>query len=275
MQHIKQREYKAWLGSLAVHLVIFILISLAGVFAMVAPAEEKMIDVTLYDADAGGGGGGSSAMADTAPAPAAGDAMDALVVNQTANLPEIQENFTKSPELQEQFKEQHNAPEAPKHVQVTAANGKALPNITPGNSTKPGTGEGQGDGQGTGSGSGEGTGTGTGTGDGVGNGNGNGVGDGTGKGLRPAIPPQRLYAPEPVYPESLRQKNVSGNVRVQITVDTAGNVSGVSVLSSSGYAAMDQAAIDAAWQYRYSPAYNEYGNAVSFTKRVNMTFQLR
>ena len=273
MQEAKKQEYKAWLASLGVHIVLFTAVSLAGVFAMVAPAEEKQIEVTLYDADAGGGGGGSSAMAEMAPA--AGAAMDALVVKQTAALPEIQESFTKSPELQEKFKEQHHAPEAPKHVQVTAANGKVLPSVLPGSdSSQSGSGEGQGDGQGNGSGSGEGTGAGSGIGDGVGNGNGSGVGDGSGKGLRPAIPPQRLYAPEPIYPESLRQKNVSGNVRVQITVDTSGSVSGVSILDSSGYDAMDQAAVAAAWQYRYSPAYNEYGEAVPFTKRVNMAFQL-
>lgn len=273
MQAVKQREYKAWLASVGVHIMLFTAVSLAGVFAMVAPPEEKPIEVTLYDADAGGGGGGSSAMAELAPA--AGAAMDALVVKQTAALPEIQESFTKSPELQEKFKEQHHAPEAPKHVQVTTANGRALPGLLPGSDSSQGsTGTGQGDGQGSGIGSGEGTGTGSGTGDGVGNGNGSGVGEGSGKGLRPAIPPQRLYAPEPTYPESLRQKNVSGNVRVQITVDTSGSVSGVSILASSGYDAMDQAAVAAAWQYRYSPAYNEYGEAVSFTKRVNMAFQL-
>ena len=115
----------------------------------------------------------------------------------------------------------------------------------------------------------------SGTGEGSGSGSGSGTGDGTGTGLRPAIPPQKIAGGEPVYPESLRARNVKGVVVVRISVNTSGTVDGVEIVSSSGHDAMDQAAINAAWGYAYTTAYNEYGEAVRFTKRIRMEFRLR
>lgn len=263
MMSDKKREYRAWTGSLLIHLVIFAIVSLSGLFVIVAPKEDRPVDVMLYDMDAGGspGSGGAPAPAEAAPPPPAPSFDDVVIDNKKEKLPQIEEKFTKEPEKQEQFKQEHNAPVAPVSNPIFATGGT-------------------GDGSGSnihGSGTGAGSGSGTGTGDGTGNGTGNGTGDGSGtaKGKRPAIPPTLIAAPEPEYPESLRQKNIRGKVIVSIVVGTDGSVESAEIESSSGHGAMDQAALDAAWGYRYTTAYNEYGEAVSFRKRIRITFKLK
>ncbi|MCR5176586.1 MAG: energy transducer TonB [Anaerovibrio sp.] len=265
----KKREYRAWCISLGIHVVLFILVSFTGLFAIAATKEDKPVDVTLYDADAGksAGASGAGSSASAAPPPPAPPSIDDVVIKkkQTEKLPEIEEKFTKEPEKQEEFKKEHNAPVAVNPVFAVGATGNGL---------GPGIFAGTGSGDGVGN-NGNGTGNGSGDGNGNGNGSGNGSGDGNGNGIRPAIAPELISAPEPVYPESLRKKNIHGKVIVRITVGTSGGVESAEVISSSGYGEMDQAALDAAWGYRYTTAYNEHGEAVSFRKRVKITFKLR
>ena len=266
MMSDKKREYRAWTGSLIVHLVIFALISLSGLFVIVTPKAERPVDVTLYDMDAGGSAGaaGAAAPMEAAPPPPAPSFDDVVIDNKKEKLPQIEEKFTKEPEKQEQFKQEHHAPVAPVSNPIFAVGGTGDGS----GSSLYGTGSGNGSGTGLG-GDGKGNGTGTGTGDGTGS------GSGSGQGKRPAIPPELIAAPEPIYPENLRQKNINGKVTVRITVGTDGQVESAEVESSSGYSEMDQAAMEAAWGYRYTTAYNEYGEAVYFRKRVRITFKLR
>ena len=263
LQQDKKRECRAWLYSFVVHIFMFLIACGFNVFAIAVPPEERPVDVTIYDADAGGGGGGSSAAAPAEAAPPPIPSIEDIVLEQKVKLPEIKEDFTQKPELQEKFKKEHNAPAAPA-VTNAAGSGNAA-----------GNGSGSGEGTGTGTGSGTGDGNGSGTGEDSGSGSGSGTGHGTGTGLRPAIPPQKIAGGEPVYPESLRARNVKGVVVVRISVNTSGTVDGVEIVSSSGHDAMDQAAINAAWGYAYTTAYNEYGEAVRFTKRIRMEFRLR
>ena len=265
----EKREYRAWLGSLAIHVVIFAIVCFTGLFVVVSPPQEQPLDVSLYDADAGGGnrGGGAAAAAAALPPAPTAPAIDDVVLDKKKEelLPKIEESFTKEPEKQEIFKKEHNAPVAP--AVVTSPNGEG--NGT-GDSLSPNGGNGSGgEGNGTGSGpSGNGNG-------GAGNGTGDGPGNGDGNGKRPAIAPTLIEAPEPVYPESLRQRNIKGQVIVRIVVGTDGEVMSADIESSSGYGEMDQSALNAAWGYRYTVAYNEYGQAVPFQKRVRITFKLR
>ena len=266
MMSDKKREYRAWTGSIVIHLLIFAIVSLSGLFVVVSPKEDKQVDVLLYDMDAGGSAGsaGAAAPMEAAPPPPAPSFDDVVIDNKKEKLPQIEEKFTKEPEKQEQFKQEHNAPVAPVPNAILAMGG---------------TGDGSGSSlhgtMGGGKGTGDGAGPGNGDGNGTGNGNGAGNGDGSEKAKRPAIPPQLIAAPEPIYPESLRQKNIKGKVTVRITVGTDGSVQSAEIESSSGHGAMDQAALEAAWGYRYTTAYNEYGEPVSFRKRVKITFKLR
>lgn len=55
----------------------------------------------------------------------------------------------------------------------------------------------------------------------------------------------------PHYPEKARLQEMEGEVRLQLTVDEAGAVSGVKVLSSSGHPLLDEAALDAAKRWKF------------------------
>lgn len=244
----KKREYCAWLGSLAIHVVIFVIVCFSGLFMVVSPPQEQTLDVNIYDVDAGGGnrGGGIAVI----PQPSA-SAIDDVVLDKKKEelLPKIEEYFTKEPEKQEIFKKEHNVP-----VAVTSPNGH---------------GNGNGDNLSSNSGSGSGS---SGNGNG---GNGDGIGNVDNNGKLPAIAPTLIVAPEPVYPESLRHRNIEGQVIIRIVVGTDGSVMSANIESSSCYEEMDQSALNAAWGYRYTAAYNEYGQAVPFQKRIRITFKLK
>ena len=83
--------------------------------------------------------------------------------------------------------------------------------------------------------------------------------------------PEVLHRVEPVYPKDAVAARVEGVVVVEATVDEQGNVIAVKVLRSIG--SLDQAAIDAVSQWRYSPL--RVNNQPSqFVLTVNVTFRL-
>src|SRR5262249_3523198 len=68
--------------------------------------------------------------------------------------------------------------------------------------------------------------------------------------------PRPLHATsrtEPIYPASERRANHEGVVRLQVQVDESGRVLDVQVAKSSGFPALDQAAVDAVKRWRFSP----------------------
>ena len=77
------------------------------------------------------------------------------------------------------------------------------------------------------------------------------------------------------YPEELRRKNIGGTVTVHIVVGADGSVASASVSASSGYAAMDEAAVQIAYGCVYEPARNSYGQAVASERDLNIPFQIR
>ncbi|RKP57781.1 energy transducer TonB [Pararobbsia silviterrae] len=79
--------------------------------------------------------------------------------------------------------------------------------------------------------------------------------------------------PAPVYPSAARRIGREGTVSVAITIDRAGRFSAVSVLHSSGYADLDQAAVDAVSRGHCSP-YVEDGIARTVTAAQRVAFGL-
>lgn len=80
---------------------------------------------------------------------------------------------------------------------------------------------------------------------------------------RPASPIRRDEAPVPVnsdspvlYPEAMASQELGGTVLLHLFVDSAGTVvkESTSVQESSGYPALDSAAVLGAPRLRYSPA---------------------
>jgi TonB family protein len=77
----------------------------------------------------------------------------------------------------------------------------------------------------------------------------------------------------PKYPESAREKGIEGTVSVEYTISTDGDVTGVSVSSSSGNSQLDDAAMDAVRGRRYHPAV-QGGIPRNYRKRETFHFAL-
>lgn len=133
------------------------------------------------------------------------------------------------------------------------------------------------DSQGRGTGGGTGTGQGTGIGEGSGAGIGPGSRGGTGGGpYRPGTgitPPAIIREVKPDYTEEGRRRHIEGDVVVEIVVRSDGSVGNVKLLQGLG-AGLDQRAIDAVRQWRFSPA-KRYGTPVDVVVEVAMEFKLR
>ena len=216
-------ECRAFGLSLLLHFLLFLIAAALGLFSIAAPTGNKApIDVVLYDA----GGDTGSVGGDAAPAAAPAPAVDDIVVqDKTVQPPQEQEQQTRP-------------------MQNTAGTASAGTTLgTPG-------------GQGTaGSGSAS---AGTGSGSGAGASGGDG---GAGLGSASAPPRERVEASlrseaKPEYPQELIDDDVEGTVTIKILVAADGSVEAVNVESSSGYRAMDQAAIAAGWRFQFNPGDN-------------------
>jgi TonB family protein len=133
------------------------------------------------------------------------------------------------------------------------------------------------DSNGAGSGGGAGTGSGTGIGEGQGSGIGPGSGGGTGGGpYRPGsgiVAPGLLREVKPDYTEDARRRGIEGDVVLEIVVRSDGAVGSVKILQGLG-AGLDERAIEAVRQWRFSPA-RRLGTPVDVVVEVAVEFKLR
>lgn len=88
----------------------------------------------------------------------------------------------------------------------------------------------------------------------------------------PLVKPKPLRVPQPAYTEAARAANVEGRVRVEVSVDAEGKVTGARVLSGLGHG-LDEAALASAKQASFSPA-TRCGKPVSTTFVIAMRFSL-
>ena len=84
--------------------------------------------------------------------------------------------------------------------------------------------------------------------------------------------PALIYRVDPKYPDFAAQAQIEGLVILEATVDTEGRVQAVQVLRSHGL--LDQAAIDAVKQWRYSPLILN-GQPFPFILTVSVRFSVR
>lgn len=68
------------------------------------------------------------------------------------------------------------------------------------------------------------------------------------------VKPQPVTIPKPAYPDLARQAGIEGQVVVKALVDVDGSIADAELLKSSGNVSLDQAAITAARQAKFSPA---------------------
>ncbi|MCZ6765273.1 MAG: energy transducer TonB [Alphaproteobacteria bacterium] len=78
----------------------------------------------------------------------------------------------------------------------------------------------------------------------------------------------------PRYPFSARRRGQEGQVVLRVLVGLNGRSTTVSVYQSSGHRLLDQAAVDAVETWRFRPARDLYGNAVSGYVDVPVLFRL-
>jgi len=130
---------------------------------------------------------------------------------------------------------------------------------------------------GPGAGGGVGSGTGTGLGEGQGSGIGPGTGGGTGGGpYQPGSgidPPLLTREVRPAYTDDARRRGIEGDVVLEIVVGRDGRVGNIRVKNSLA-AGLDQRAIEAVRQWRFSPA-RRLGQPVEVIVEVSVEFKLR
>lgn len=254
-------KYKAYSISAVLHLIIFVIICLTGLFTRVSPEVPHNIDVDIYEAvdlSDGGGGGGASPPSVDSPIDSGGEAVTFNV--ETEKLPEIAEEYTKEPEKQQQYRQEHQA----ENVSAKGSNG-GVASLG---------GAGSGTGQGIGQGFGNGSGSGTGNGDGAGSGNGTGHGSGRDEGAAKVakVPPRFLGGSNPVYPEDLQDQGIGGTVVLRLTVSADGTVTNVDIAGSSGIGQLDKAAVKAAYTYSFAAARNVYDEPVMCIMNKKVVF---
>ncbi len=144
--------------------------------------------------------------------------------------------------------------------------GKSVPGVL----KKPGAGEGLGNGSGSGALASAGSGTGAGTGV-----NGSSTGRGLGKAQPAGVTrrPDVLSMNRGVYPSEARAARHEGKVWVNVEVLENGAVGRVEVRTTSGYAELDQAALTAAKDWKFTGALKD-GKPVSFWFAIPFNFML-
>lgn len=224
---------KAAIISAVVHLIALFI---AVIFFVVVPAIQEMetyeIDLTqsvLDDGGSGHAGGGGGNRSDLFPKPLSADEVAARTKAVVANI-------DPSP-----------ATDIPDAVDVAPKGGEHKGNTSGDSSTG-----GSGPGHGGGSGGGNGTGDGQGQGNGNGNGNGNGDSHGTVKAAFDTEGFRARVQDNAQMPSMALKRKLQGDVTVQVTLDTNGNLIGQSIVFSTNEIFNDAAmsAVVAATPYR-------------------------
>lgn len=218
----KRGTYTALSLSLALHVIILLAAGALGLFSIAVPQTgDTPVEVTLYDA----GSPAAAAAGDAAPAPAVSAVSDVVIVDKT--LP----------------------PETPQETPKQTSNPQ-----TSATSSKPSDGPQTGTTGSSGGGDTARTGTKGGT-------SGTSGGEDAAPAAPPAPPAERVAASlraeaTPEYPQELIEDDVEGSVTVKILVAADGSVESVKLISSSGYSAMDRAAIAAGYRFQFNPGDN-------------------
>ena len=89
----------------------------------------------------------------------------------------------------------------------------------------------------------------------------------------PSAQAQGLQNRAPKYPQLSRKKKEQGTVLLKLLVKADGTVGNISVLKSSGFSRLDQAALQAVKHWRFVPA-KQQGQSIDFWYEMPMTFAL-
>ena len=224
--------------ALAVHIIAAALLGILGYRFTQRPPQ--ILEVT-WGGGGGGGGKGSAAAEKGTAETAAATVQQQKQQSAPVRTDDIGDRKQK-PQAQQQ--------EQPIQPQASSTSSEAAQsNVKSGETGGTGTGGGEGTGAGTGQGSGEGSGSGTGS------------GSGSGSGV-PVIPPYLVSSTDPRYPPAARNREIEGTVYVKMLVSSGGSVENAFVARSSGNEALDGAAVEAVYNWNFSPAKDTYGSPV-------------
>jgi protein TonB len=87
------------------------------------------------------------------------------------------------------------------------------------------------------------------------------------------VKPKRLPSKKPAYPETLKARNVEGDVLMRIDIDRAGKVIRAEVLKGSGFREFDETSRKAALAERFTPA-TRNGRPVAYTLSYTYRFRI-
>lgn len=236
--------------ALAVHIIAAALLGILGYRFTQRPPQ--ILEVTL--GGGGGGGGKGSAAAEKGTAETAA----ATVQQQKQQSAPVRTDDIVDRKQKPQTQQQ----EQPRQPQSSSTSSEAAQsNVKSGETGGTGTGGGEGTGAGTGQGSGEGSGSGTGS------------GSGSGSGV-PVTPPYLVSSTDPRYPPAARNREIEGTVYVKMLVSSGGSVENAFVARSSGNEALDGAAVEAVYNWNFSPAKDTYGSPVRCYITIPVNFVL-
>jgi protein TonB len=265
------RKTVRWTAALAVSLSCHaLLLAMLPMLGGVAFPPERPIAVTLL----GGGGGGSGGQGDgTGGAPPGSEALAPVTVPVEETKPAPVERLAALAPPAPVPPPRPRA-EAPRRgtARPTSSHREIAPEPAAPDASGSGNGSGAaaapgGGGDGAGSGMGEGAGSGMGEGGGTGPGHGTGTGRGDGSGdLRASC----TSCPAPEYPARARRQGWQGTVDVEVRVGGDGAVQNAQVGRSSGFPALDTAAVNVARQSRFRVA---GGTAVSGQLRYRFVLE--
>lgn len=89
----------------------------------------------------------------------------------------------------------------------------------------------------------------------------------------PSLAPRPLANPRPIYPREARRRGVEGHVLLRVVVGEKGMSEAVTLLETSGYSVLDEAAIAAIRKWRFEPA-RRGGTPMTAAIDVPVTFRI-
>ena len=92
------------------------------------------------------------------------------------------------------------------------------------------------------------------------------------RGSAPPMPPELVFRQEPEYPRMTDSANVSCEVWVRVLVGRVGNVRKAIIDESAGSEAFDEAAIAAAYKYKFKPGMQD-GRPFELWTRFKVVFE--
>ena len=87
--------------------------------------------------------------------------------------------------------------------------------------------------------------------------------------------PSGISQPKPKYPPAARRAGQQGTVTLSFTIGSSGTVISARIAKSSGYTLLDNAALSTIRSWRFKPARNALGEAVSYSYTLPVPFRLR